>query len=86
MLDRQLMWIALSIRDDLGRWLLRKTRAAFQKRAQALTSVAQSGYSVDTLRGLWETQRNAQLKGFQAHSELCRCCIYYSDGAFSDRS
>ncbi|EJD33614.1 hypothetical protein AURDEDRAFT_76862 [Auricularia subglabra TFB-10046 SS5] len=61
LLDRHLQWIADKMRDDLGKWLVRKWVALRDRERAASREVQRSGHTATMLREQWASQREIQL-------------------------
>lgn len=75
-LDRQFVFISGAIREDLPRWLRRRTTAVTTKRFDALTDLAASGHSIEYARSQWALQRASDLSVQSRESDLHRVLLH----------
>lgn len=61
LLDRQFVFISGAIREDLPRWLRRRTEALATKRFDASEELEASGHSIAYARQQWALQRATDL-------------------------
>lgn len=60
--DRQLSFIALDLRDDLGSWIKRRMKRGVEEQGRRANQVLSTiTASKDELRGQWDLQKAAQM-------------------------
>lgn len=75
LLDRQFRFISGAIREDLPRWLRRRTTALATKRFDASADLEDTGHSIEYARQQWLLQRatdlSVQSREFNFHAASC---------------